>query len=160
MPWKWTRVDFATHWRSPYAGRFRQRLAYAGMDHGLLRLAAPTQRQRSANAAPTQRHGLHCSSYRDPALRRQGSQNVRASAMADFGMASAACHTQKGGRGSGGRGRHGPSCGQILNECNRLWLLKNSLARNPQKKDRVRMPYKQLSLLACTFSIPKISPDF
>ena len=30
-------------------------------------------------------------------------------------------------------------------ECNGLWLLKNSLGRNPQKKDRVRMPYKRLS---------------
>ena len=45
-------------------------------------------------------------------------------------------------------------------ECNRLWLLKNSLARKPQKKDRVRMLYKRLSLLGWTFSIPKIFPDF
>jgi hypothetical protein len=28
-----------------------------------------------------------------------------------------------------------------------LWVLKNSLARKPQKNDRVRMPYKRFSLL-------------
>src|SRR5438445_2021420 len=30
------------------------------------------------------------------------------------------------------------------------WLLKNSLSRNPQKLDRVRMPYKRFSLVAWT----------
>jgi hypothetical protein len=36
----------------------------------------------------------------------------------------------------------------ILNWCNRLWLLKNSLPRNPQKFDRVTMLYKRFSLRA------------
>jgi hypothetical protein len=36
----------------------------------------------------------------------------------------------------------------ILSWCNRLWVLKNSLARKPQKNDRVRMLYKRFSLLA------------
>jgi hypothetical protein len=30
-----------------------------------------------------------------------------------------------------------------LDECIGLWLLKNSLSKNPQKLDRVRMPYKR-----------------
>src|SRR6266566_3898809 len=45
-------------------------------------------------------------------------------------------------------------------ERNRLCLLKKSLSRNPQKLDRVRMPYKRFSLVAWTFSIPQICPDF
>jgi len=36
---------------------------------------------------------------------------------------------------------------QQVNECKRLWLLKNSLSSNPQKLDRVRMPCERLSLL-------------
>jgi len=44
-----------------------------------------------------------------------------------------------------------------VDESNGEWLLKKSSWRNPQKKDRVRMPYKRLSLLSHTFSIPKIS---
>jgi hypothetical protein len=52
------------------------------------------------------------------------------------------------------------SLSTIKNERYREWLLKNSLTRNPPKKDCVRMPYKRLSLLGWTFSIPKIPPDF
>ena len=32
---------------------------------------------------------------------------------------------------------------QQVNECKGLWVLKNSLSRNPQKLDSVRMPYKR-----------------
>ena len=35
-----------------------------------------------------------------------------------------------------------------FNERYRLWLLKNSLSRNPQKLDSVRMPYKRFSPVA------------
>jgi hypothetical protein len=45
---------------------------------------------------------------------------------------------------------------QCDRECNRLWLLKNSLPTNPQKLDRVRMPYKRFSLVGYTF----LSPQF
>jgi hypothetical protein len=41
-------------------------------------------------------------------------------------------------------------------ECNRLWLLKNSYRRNSQKQNRVRKPYKRLSRVAKTFSIPQL----
>jgi len=37
---------------------------------------------------------------------------------------------------------------QQVNECKGLWVLKNSLSRNPQKLDSVRMPYKRFSLVA------------
>jgi hypothetical protein len=46
---------------------------------------------------------------------------------------------------------------QQVNECKRLWLLKNSLSSNPQKLDRVRMPCERLSLLGSRhFLSPKI----
>src|SRR5438445_2550936 len=48
----------------------------------------------------------------------------------------------------------------VLSRREQPWLLKNSLSRNPQKLDRVRMPYKRFSLVAWTFSIPQICPDF
>jgi hypothetical protein len=35
------------------------------------------------------------------------------------------------------------------------WLLKNSLCKNPQKIDHVRMPYKRFVGVAWTFSIPQ-----
>ena len=40
------------------------------------------------------------------------------------------------------------------------WLLKNSLARNPQKFHRARMPYKRRSRFWWTFSIPPSGPFF
>jgi hypothetical protein len=42
-----------------------------------------------------------------------------------------------------------------FNECFGLWLLKNSLVVNPQELHRVRMPYKRLSRIVWTFSIPR-----
>jgi hypothetical protein len=47
----------------------------------------------------------------------------------------------------------------IRSERNRLCLLKDSLSRNLQKLDRVRMPYKRFSLIAWTFSIPQFWPS-
>src|SRR5438105_2150841 len=61
-------------------------------------------------------------------------------------------HARKFILGTGWRGRHSWR--------KQAWLLKNSLSRNPQKLDRVRMPYKRFSLVAWTFSIPQICPDF
>jgi hypothetical protein len=43
-------------------------------------------------------------------------------------------------------------------ECNGEWLLKNSLARNPQKFRRARKPYKRRSRFCWTFSIPLRRP--
>src|SRR5580700_8869478 len=45
-------------------------------------------------------------------------------------------------------------------ECNREWLLKNSLARNPQKFHRARMPYKRRSRFWWTLSIPRLGRFF
>jgi hypothetical protein len=35
-----------------------------------------------------------------------------------------------------------------INECQIVWLLKNSLSKNPRKLDRVRMPYKRFAGVA------------
>ena len=42
---------------------------------------------------------------------------------------------------------HGEWC-EFADECIALWLSKNSLDKNPQKIDRVRMPYKRFVGLA------------
>ena len=47
-----------------------------------------------------------------------------------------------------------------INKCNREWLLKNSLARNPPKFQRARRPYKRRSRFWWTFSIPRLGPFF
>ena len=43
---------------------------------------------------------------------------------------------------------------EFADECIGLWLLKNSVVINPQKSHRVRMPYKRLSRIVWTFTIP------
>jgi hypothetical protein len=45
------------------------------------------------------------------------------------------------------------SCRFSPAHCNRLWLLKNSLSRNRQKLERVRMPYKRFSRVCYTFQV-------
>ena len=47
-----------------------------------------------------------------------------------------------------------------VNECNRLWLLKNSHSRSSQKFHRARMPYKRRSRFWWTFSTPRLGQFF
>jgi hypothetical protein len=51
--------------------------------------------------------------------------------------------------------RRGP-----VNERIGLWVLKNSFSGNAQKFHRTRMPYKRLSRLKWTFSVPKSAAVF
>src|SRR5229473_1690595 len=44
--------------------------------------------------------------------------------------------------------------------CNRLWLLKNSLAELPPKMRRVRMPYKRFSPISDTFLVTPFGSVF